>query len=111
MSTPAGWYDDGSGCRRWWNGQAWTEDVWDERPSRSDVMRLTQRRDQTAVVSAQISAKPSVLDRLGSSVVKAVTDRRAEKEERRRAPPTVGCPSDVLREGSWPASGDAGADV
>lgn len=84
MSTPAGWYDDGSGCRRWWNGQAWTEDVWDERPSRSDVMRLTQRRDQTAVVSAQISAKPSVLDRLGSSVVKAVTDRRAEKEERRR---------------------------
>ena len=25
--------------------------------------------------------------------------------------PTVRWPSDVLREGSWPASGDAGADV
>ncbi|MEZ3160465.1 DUF2510 domain-containing protein [Microbacterium sp. BWT-B31] len=25
MSTPAGWYDDGSGRQRWWNGTAWTE--------------------------------------------------------------------------------------
>lgn len=24
MSTPAGWYDDGSGCERWWDGQQWT---------------------------------------------------------------------------------------
>ena len=26
MSTPAGWYDDGSGRQRWWDGQQWTED-------------------------------------------------------------------------------------
>ena len=25
MSTPAGWYDDGSGRRRWWDGSQWTE--------------------------------------------------------------------------------------
>ena len=25
MSTPAGWYDDGSGRQRWWDGQQWTE--------------------------------------------------------------------------------------
>lgn len=25
MSTPAGWYDDGSGRQRWWDGQRWTE--------------------------------------------------------------------------------------
>ncbi|MCW2816950.1 MAG: hypothetical protein JWN84_4405 [Nocardioides sp.] len=24
-STPPGWYDDGSGARRWWDGSAWTE--------------------------------------------------------------------------------------
>lgn len=26
-STPAGWYDDGSGAgrKRWWDGQAWTD--------------------------------------------------------------------------------------
>jgi hypothetical protein len=25
VSTPAGWYDDGSGRPRWWDGQQWTE--------------------------------------------------------------------------------------
>jgi|GEM_PF-2046553 len=25
MSTPAGWYDDGSGRQRWWDGMQWTE--------------------------------------------------------------------------------------
>lgn len=25
MSTPAGWYDDGSGRQRWWDGRQWTE--------------------------------------------------------------------------------------
>lgn len=25
MSTPAGWYDDGSGRQRWWDGERWTE--------------------------------------------------------------------------------------
>ena len=25
--TPAGWYDDGRGAMRWWNGQGWTEHV------------------------------------------------------------------------------------
>lgn len=24
MTTPAGWYDDGSGSLRWWDGQRWT---------------------------------------------------------------------------------------
>lgn len=27
MTTPAGWYDDGSGNRRWWDGLRWTEHV------------------------------------------------------------------------------------
>ena len=25
MTTPAGWYDDGSGRNRWWDGGQWTE--------------------------------------------------------------------------------------
>lgn len=27
MSTPAGWYDDGSGRQRWWDGSRWTEHI------------------------------------------------------------------------------------
>ncbi|HEU5223667.1 MAG TPA: DUF2510 domain-containing protein [Candidatus Lumbricidophila sp.] len=27
QQTPPGWYDDGSGAQRWWDGQAWTEHV------------------------------------------------------------------------------------
>jgi outer membrane biosynthesis protein TonB len=26
-ATPPGWYDDGSGTQRWWNGSSWTEQV------------------------------------------------------------------------------------
>ncbi|MFT4136972.1 DUF2510 domain-containing protein [Microbacterium sp.] len=26
-TTPPGWYDDGHGVQRWWDGQAWTEHV------------------------------------------------------------------------------------
>lgn len=29
MSTPAGWYDDGSGRQRWWDGTQWTEHLHD----------------------------------------------------------------------------------
>lgn len=32
MSTPAGWYDDGSGRQRWWNGVAWTDHFADAPP-------------------------------------------------------------------------------
>jgi hypothetical protein len=27
QSTPPGWYDDGAGARRWWDGAAWTSHV------------------------------------------------------------------------------------
>lgn len=33
MSTPAGWYDDGSGRQRWWDGTKWTEHFAPEVPA------------------------------------------------------------------------------
>lgn len=33
MSVPAGWYDDGSGRQRWWDGEQWTEHYAPESPS------------------------------------------------------------------------------
>lgn len=55
---PAGWYDDGSGTQRWWDGDGWTEDVlnspsrsgWGQRARLGDALhefgdRITARRD------------------------------------------------------------------
>ncbi len=37
MTTPAGWYDDGSGRQRWWDGQQWTEHFAPEAPAAAEV--------------------------------------------------------------------------
>ncbi|MEJ1088307.1 DUF2510 domain-containing protein [Microbacterium sp. Mu-80] len=37
MSTPAGWYDDGSGRQRWWDGQQWTENFAPEGQNAADA--------------------------------------------------------------------------
>lgn len=33
--TQAGWYDDGTGTKRWWDGNAWTEQVQPPQPVNS----------------------------------------------------------------------------
>ena len=35
MTTPAGWYDDGSGRQRWWDGDQWTEHFAEEQRAQS----------------------------------------------------------------------------
>ncbi|WP_372967982.1 DUF2510 domain-containing protein [Microbacterium sp.] len=32
MTTPAGWYDDGSGRQRWWDGSGWTQHTVESAP-------------------------------------------------------------------------------
>jgi Protein of unknown function (DUF2510) len=32
-STPAGWFDDGSGRQRWWDGTAWSDHFADQQPA------------------------------------------------------------------------------
>lgn len=45
MSTPAGWYDDGSGRLRWWDGERWTD-------------RFSSPGDHGAGTEASPSARP-----------------------------------------------------
>lgn len=42
MSTPAGWYDDGSGRLRWWDGQQWTEHFADQQSAAPEAPAAAQ---------------------------------------------------------------------
>lgn len=53
MSTPAGWYDDGTGTTRWWDGTTWTEKVQPEQPSTGGLGGFIERAQADAVAGAQ----------------------------------------------------------
>ena len=58
MSTPAGWYDDGSGRQRWWDGGQWTEHFADQQPAAPSA---TQRAAQkTADAFSSLTSKPDL---------------------------------------------------
>lgn len=38
----AGWYDDGSGRQRWWDGSAWTDNFADEQQSEAEKVKPSQ---------------------------------------------------------------------
>ena len=59
MSAPAGWYDDGNGQQRWWDGQTWTEHVWGEDRSHQE---------------------PGFFNKLSASVKKAASNRAAARQ-------------------------------
>ncbi|MGW8565944.1 DUF2510 domain-containing protein [Isoptericola sp. NPDC055881] len=50
--TKAGWYDDGSGTTRWWDGSRWTDQTQPPPPS-ADGGGLVQRLQAEAVAGAQ----------------------------------------------------------
>lgn len=56
MTTPAGWYDDGSGRQRWWDGQQWTEHF---APETTDAPAVSEEQ---LVVEEQVAETPSIDD-------------------------------------------------
>ncbi|QIK63215.1 DUF2510 domain-containing protein [Leucobacter viscericola] len=47
-SAPAGWYDDGSGRKRWWDGLAWTDVYEDQQqPIEAPVAEASQSKPQS----------------------------------------------------------------
>jgi len=53
-NAEAGWYDDGSGYQRWWDGAQWTEHFADMSGSRVEL--------QTSTVAARAHAAPGWYD-------------------------------------------------
>jgi hypothetical protein len=55
--TPAGWYPDGSGAMRWWDGTAWTDQVhpseYQSTSAKKDAMKTGWQRLKEAAANAQ----------------------------------------------------------
>ena len=96
MSAPAGWYDDGSGQQRWWDGRAWgvyAQDV-------SSVPGDPGAAGYGSVAGSvgRPAKEPGILDALGQAVKNAAVEQkslaigaltagvraRREREERER---------------------------
>jgi hypothetical protein len=56
--TQAGWYDDGSGTMRWWDGQAWTDSVQPPAPVAPGLDGMISRAQADAVAGAQPRPAP-----------------------------------------------------
>lgn len=51
-NPPPGWYDDGTGAQRWWNGSAW-EEYQQQSPESGGVAGVVQRIEESANAGAQ----------------------------------------------------------
>lgn len=87
MSTPAGWYDDGSGRQRWWDGQQWTEHFAPEVDAQAQA-------DAQAIADAQAEA-----------------DAQAGVPSVEQNPTEVYPPSDYTAPGYTPPSAPGSADT
>lgn len=52
-TTQAGWYDDGTGTQRWWDGQNWTENVQPAAEPAPGIGGFIERAQADAVAGAQ----------------------------------------------------------
>lgn len=51
--TQAGWYDDGTGTVRWWDGENWTDTVQPAAPKVPGIEGMISRAQADAVAGAQ----------------------------------------------------------
>lgn len=56
--TQAGWYDDGSGAMRWWDGQQWTDQVQPPAPHEPGLDGFINRARADAEAGAQPRPAP-----------------------------------------------------
>ena len=96
MSAPAGWYDDGSGQQRWWDGRAWGVYAQDVSSVPGDPGAVGYGSVAGSV--EQPAKEPGILDALGQAVKNAAVEQkslaigaltagvraRREREERER---------------------------
>ncbi|GGD69494.1 DUF2510 domain-containing protein [Microbacterium murale] len=78
--APAGWYPDGSGSERYWDGSAWT----DQLRTPASALALPPA-PVTLDVADEQPASAGMWSKFGSSVKKVAADRKAARAEEVRA--------------------------
>lgn len=84
MSIPAGWYDDGYGRQRWWDGQSWTEHVQDPTPGPQGSVPALPGSNLSALDPDPTPREPGLLSRIGSSLRRKADERIASREAAER---------------------------
>lgn len=56
-NAPAGWYDDGSGRQRWWDGSVWTEHFADQQPQGRVEQPTKRAASQAQALGKKLTAK------------------------------------------------------
>lgn len=86
MSAPAGWYDDGGGSFRWWDGQKWTEHVWGGAPQQPaapgpdrEAERRLKAKEAAAKQSAKVAEKQMKTEQRAAKQTEAQATRAAQK--------------------------------
>ncbi|QNA93053.1 MULTISPECIES: DUF2510 domain-containing protein [unclassified Microbacterium] len=102
-TTPAGWYDDGSGRQRWWDGQQWTEHFAPDAAAPADqtpaAASETHAIDDTVIRPSEESATAATTP-LGDDFGAYAPPRRRPRTlppSPRASPPVTPAPTRVLR--------------
>lgn len=74
--TPAGWYPDGQGVTRWWDGTAWTEHTQEAGPKKGSVLKERASQAASRFSSAAVNIP---IDALWSAVGKPLSGIGAGK--------------------------------
>jgi hypothetical protein len=59
MTTTAGWYDDGSGRQRWWDGTVWTDTYQEAVPQEAGIPGMIDRIQAEAASGGQPRPAPT----------------------------------------------------
>lgn len=92
MSWQPGWYDDGKGAMRWWDGNAWTENVQpplsasrEPSPAEGESRREARAREASAVTSERQQESQIKIPTFGArKVAVQLAERVKELEEAAR---------------------------
>lgn len=98
-TTPPGWYDDGRGALRWWDGAQWTEHVQTPDAEPAETVEATPAAEQPPTDPADAS-----MDALLAPAVQPAPTLESASEP--YAAPAV--PAETLPEGDYPPSAPPG---